>query len=85
MINGKYPVVFIHFSNRTLMCISNGTDGLPVEYAQEFSKALSDFGWKNDIIEGEKTKARKVSFWAKLKYKVSLTRRINRFINLNYN
>jgi hypothetical protein len=56
LINGIYPVIFVHFANKTIMKMVTGEDKLGVAYAQKFSDTLQYFGWKKCVVQDAREK-----------------------------
>ena len=64
LINGKFPVVCIHFNNETIKHIGNGNDPLLLPYLKQFEKAISNAGGnlyqaKKNVASLEKARAGK--------------------------
>jgi len=50
LINGVYPIVFVHFTGSTIRNIIMGTDAELTMHLEKFSNTLKEFGWE-DIIK----------------------------------
>jgi hypothetical protein len=51
LINGKWDVVFIHFTNYTIQAILYGSDQLLLPYLEEYLKALRFYGFSVDTMK----------------------------------
>lgn len=50
LINHKWPIVFIHFTNQTIRNIVEGDDTVLREHFEKFSTTLKKYGWKKDLV-----------------------------------
>jgi hypothetical protein len=75
LIDGKYPIIFIHFSYGTINAILKGLDPYLFPYLQEYADALNKHDFKLDIISSHreiitKRSTTRESIIASLKHKV---------------
>lgn len=77
LINNKFPIVFIHFTNVTIDNILRGEDGLLIKHLTKFNNSLVANGFKN-IIESRKLyfanklKEQNATLWEKVVKKIKL-------------
>ena len=70
LINGRYPVVFIHFTGSTIRGIVRGNDGLLGKYVQTYADTLKKYNPRFDIIQ-QALKPRK---------KITLVKRVSKYL-----
>jgi len=87
LINGKYPIVFMHFTKSTINGILNGSDSLLSEHLAKHKEGLQNYGVNLKLNIQSKPKEKIVSkqkkklFLQKIKSKIRLRTRIKAFIN----
>jgi hypothetical protein len=79
MINGKYPVIFIHFEEMLVSQILKGHDPLLLPYLNQYRKVFEENGFVlNNYIKNINTYASATSFH-RLKWKIKLRTRMKQF------
>jgi hypothetical protein len=79
MINGKYPVIFIHFEEMLVSQILKGHDPLLLPYLNQYQKEFEESGFVlKDYIKNIDTYASATSFH-RLKWKIRLRTRVKQF------
>lgn len=80
MINEKYPVIFIHFTEQTIANIISGADSLLKYYLDRYLLSLTDNGLSN-IQSHYVSKYSSSNFVVKLKKKTLLRTRLKRLLH----
>jgi hypothetical protein len=79
MINGKYPVIFIHFEEMLVSQILKGHDPLLLPYLNQYQKVFEEDGFVlNDYIKNIDTYSSATTFH-RLKWKIRLRTRMKQF------
>jgi hypothetical protein len=60
LINNTFPIVFIHFTEGTILDISVGNDDLLIPHLKEYNETLINLGFELDLFEDSKIKYKKI-------------------------
>jgi lipopolysaccharide biosynthesis glycosyltransferase len=78
LINGEYPVIFIHFNHETIRKILNGNDEALKKYFDEYESSFDNYPLKKYISELEKWK--KTNLFMQLKRKTKFRTRLKKWL-----
>ncbi len=80
LIDGKYPIIFIHFGKSLVKEIEMGFDPLLIPYLIQYKKAIKQAGVSMEFIPEHLSKYDDPSLLQKLKWKIRIRTRIKRFL-----
>lgn len=80
LINGEYPIVFIHFTNKYIPELLNGNDPLIYPYFLEYEKTFKESGAQLKDFISDMPEYKSPSPIKKLKHKLLIRTRIKRWL-----
>lgn len=80
LINGRYPVVFIHFNHETIQQILNGNDRALRVYFDQYEQAFARTGFRLDGFIKSLNDWKKEGLFLRIKRRLSLRSRMKRLL-----